>query len=300
MKNSLLFLFSIILISSCSHKQFVSVDNQEYEVSRPPNMVKIDNNLFADQTEISNMDWQEYVYWTKDIFGKNSDEHEAVLPDTTVWIGEMNDDGPRYTSYFSHSNFSSYPVVGVTYSQVKEYCEWRTNRVAEVILTQKGVLSPNRENKDISPFSLAEDSDVKVYLPTFRLPTETEWEKIASGGLDISQYPNGINEEKVKKKYQDSYLYNVVFPERISASSPKKDLRITAPVHTFLPNDYKIYNAVGNVAEMVEEQGVSKGGSFFHLIDNCKIKNRIIYAKPEKWLGFRCVAHYEEIQFKEG
>lgn len=298
MKNPLFFLLSIILISSCSHKQFVSVDNQEYEVSRPPNMVKVDNNLFADKTEISNIDWQEYVYWTREVFGENSDEHEATLPDTTVWIGDNNNDGPRYTSYFSHPAFHNYPVVGVTYSQVKAYCEWRTDRVAESILVQKGLLEPIRGQKDISPLSMAKENN--IYIPTFRLPTENEWEKIASGGLDLAQYPNGIDKEKVKKKYQDDYLHNAVFPERISASSPKKDIRITAPVQAFMPNGYNIYNAVGNVAEMVDEQGISKGGSFFHLIDNCQIKNRIIYAKAEKWLGFRCVAHYEEVQFKEG
>lgn len=44
--------------------------------------VQINDTLFADETEISNFSWQEFEYWTKAIYGPNSKEHLAVLPDT--------------------------------------------------------------------------------------------------------------------------------------------------------------------------------------------------------------------------
>lgn len=296
MKKVMTFLFPILIIAGClPSKNYVSIEDKEYEVSRPPNMVKVDNNLFADVTEISNMDWKEYNYWLGEVYGKDSEIYEAALPDTSVWIGEQLLENSSISHYYQHPSFDRHPVVGVTHAQVVKYCKWRTDRVAENILIQKGILDPEEMSAQTDPFSLATHSDHSndIYLPIFRLPTEDEWEQIASGGLDPSNYPNGIDAQQIKKKQQNQSLYNVVIPESYSASTPMKDVKITAPTLSYLPNNYKIYNAIGNVAEMVEEQGVCKGGSFIHYIDECSIENKIIYAKPEKWLGFRCVAYYK-------
>lgn len=306
MKNLFVFLLVLIIISSCSpSKHYVSIEDKEYQVSRPPNMVKVDDNLYADITEISNIDWKEYNYWLGDVYGKDSEIYENALPDTTVWIGELLLENPGVSFYYQHPNYDRYPVVGVTYSQVVKYCQWRTDRVAEIILTQKGILQADEQATDKTPpFSLATfDSSLAkdVYLPTFRLPTEGEWERIASGGLDPSSYPSGIDQSQIKKKQQNQVLHNALFPESdYSASIPMKDKKLTSPTLSYLPNNYKIYNTIGNVAEMVEEEGVCKGGSYLHYIDECNIEKQIIYAKPEKWLGFRCVAFYETSQFKAG
>lgn len=296
MKKVIAILLPILILASClPSKNYVSIENKEYEVSRPPNMVKVDNNLFADVTEISNIDWKEYNYWLAEVYGKDSEIYEAALPDTSVWIGEQLLENPSISHYYQHPSFDSYPVVGVTHAQVVKYCNWRTDRVAENILIQKGILDPKEISALSDPFSLATYPDYsnKIHLPIFRLPTEDEWEQIAAGGLDPSHYPNGFDAQQIKKKQQNKSLYNVVIPESNSASTPRKDIKITAPTLSYLPNNYKIYNVIGNVAEMVEEQGVCKGGSFIHYIDECSIENKIIYAKPEKWLGFRCVAYYK-------
>jgi hypothetical protein len=46
---------------------------------------------------------------------------------------------------------------------------------------------------------------------------------------------------------------------------------------------------IGNVAEMLAEKGICKGGSFYHALDDCKITGQLTYTQPEPWLGFRCV-----------
>ncbi|MBC8045382.1 MAG: hypothetical protein H7Y00_01160, partial [Fimbriimonadaceae bacterium] len=46
--------------------------------------------------------------------------------------------------------------------------------------------------------------------------------------------------------------------------------------------------------ELVQEEGIAKGGSFYHYLDSCKISVDIPYTEPEAWLGFRCVC--EEIK----
>ena len=36
----------------------------------PPGTVQINDTLFADETEITNIAWQEYEFWTASIYGK--------------------------------------------------------------------------------------------------------------------------------------------------------------------------------------------------------------------------------------
>lgn len=299
MKNLFPFIFIILVIAGCqSGQQLISIDNHDYKVSNPPNMVKVANNLFADKTEISNLDWMEYVTWIENIHGKDSHIYEAALPDSTVWSGEITEGEDRISTYFSNPAFYDYPVVGITYIQAKKYCKWRTDRVAEMILVQKGILKPHNNSSTFTLSEYEKSSNKVAYVPTFRLPTEQEWEIIAAGGLNTEEYPLGINKNEIKEKYRNYHHHNAIFPKRLSKTGNEKTAHITAPVRTYLPNGYEIYNSVGNVAEMVEEVGVSKGGSYVHSIDDCQIENSIIYAKPEKWLGFRCVAYYEPIQFK--
>ena len=42
-------------------------------------------------------------------------------------------------------------------------------------------------------------------------------------------------------------------------------------------NTLGIYNMVGNVAEMIDVKGISKGGSFIHCMEDCELRDRINY-----------------------
>jgi hypothetical protein len=46
----------------------------------------------------------------------------------------------------------------------------------------------------------------------------------------------------------------------------------------------------GNAAGMIDEEGVSKGGSWKHMREQHQRVNRIPNNGPFNWLGFRCVA----------
>ena len=45
-------------------------------------------------------------------------------------------------NYLRHPGYAEYPVVGVSWVQANQYCKWRTDRVNEKILMDKGVLKP--------------------------------------------------------------------------------------------------------------------------------------------------------------
>lgn len=221
----------------------------------PPGTVQITNNLYFDATEITNFNWKEYLNWQTKIYGKTSKEYKKALPDTTVW-DELN---KAYTThYYSHPAYNNYPVVGISYEQAVAYCKWRTDRVKQ----------------------LFKPSDAKDFI--YRLPTKAEWEKVANAGY------SSINAKKDGDKHKFNLKKSKADLEGV-AGKLNDNADVTAPIESYWPNNYGIYNIIGNVAEMIQEKGVAKGGSWKHTAEQSNLTKQISYTKPTSWLGFRCV-----------
>lgn len=156
-----------------------------------------------------------------------------------------------YSLYFWHPAFRDYPVVGISYEQALAFCKWRTERVKQFIhLGYK-----------------------KEWEIEYRLPSKKEWEMI--------HFPNW-NPSKNSPKFNlrdTANLYSVNYD----------GCNFTNPIKSSEKNVFKIYNLIGNVAEMVQEKNICKGGSWKHLPSESFPGNDIFYQKPEAWLGFRCV-----------
>lgn len=248
-----LFIVIILLSFTSRKKQFV-----------PPGTVKYNDTLFVDETEISNFSWQEYEIWIKEKYGKNSPEHLAVLPDTLIWKGKGYDNEPYVKYYYRHSAYRDYPVVGISYEQAIAYCKWRTDMV-KMFMAKKGKYGP---------------VDFE-----YRLPSKKEWETLSYNGRGQINN-NGFNEKGMRT------LNCVWEPDTIAQKKMENETQafeVTAPVYSYWKNFYGLYNMMGNVAEMVLEKGICKGGSWRHEIEQCRAGNDIAYDKPKAWLGFRCV-----------
>lgn len=161
-------------------------------------------------------------------------------------------------------NAIEYPITGVTYQQTKLFCEMINN------LEDNNILSKDKRFKLV-----------------YKIPTQKEWESAAKVGLN-----NKMIDVKDSVGAEGCLLFR--YSTSNNCESTLKMLRTrgksSVMSYDFYPDNNGIYNMFGNVAEMVEEEGVSKGGSYNDFAKKCHSKEVIEYKAPAAWLGFRyCV-----------
>ncbi|MBD98226.1 MAG: gliding motility lipoprotein GldJ, partial [Verrucomicrobia bacterium] len=114
-----------------------------YSQNNVPRTVTV-SSFYMDETEVRNIDYREYLYWVKRVFGADYPEvWKKALPDTLVWRSRLAYNEPYVEYYLRHPAYSDYPVVGVSWLQANDYAAWRTDRVNELILIREGLFEYN-------------------------------------------------------------------------------------------------------------------------------------------------------------
>lgn len=248
------------------------------------------SSFYMDETEIRNLDYIEYLYWTSKVFGNLYPQvYRNALPDTLVWRDPLAYNEPFVENYLRHPAYRDYPVVGVSWVQASRYADWRTDRVNEMILIRKRILdwdtasvftteayyaglhegTVNRNLPDMDPRGTGERrvrQEDGILLPRYRLPTEAEWEFAALGliGNTVEErvlegrvYPwSGNTIRSSERKTRGVFMANVQRGrgDMMGVSGNLNDGgEITVPVYSYWPNDYGLYNMAGNVNEWVKD-----------------------------------------------
>ncbi len=162
---------------------------------------------------------------------------DNIYPDTLAWIRDFtySFNEPLAKNYFWHPAYDHYPVVGVSWIQARAFTVWRTQLLNSYL-----------------------ESRGRFIVNDFRLPTESEWEWAARGGLDLSTYPWGShyirnsdgcflgNYKPLRGNYSDDGGFHTVI------------------VAHYAPNDFGLYDMAGNVAEWTSNAYDESAYNFAH------------------------------------
>jgi formylglycine-generating enzyme len=220
-----------------------------------------------------------------------------VYPDTLCWVHDFtySFNEPYTNMYFWHPAYDDYPVVGVNWKQARAFSIWRTQL-----------------------FNSYLQSVGNTFVQDFRLPTESEWEYAARGGLDLSPYPWG---GPYIRNSKGCFLGNF---KPLRGNYVDDGGFYTVKVTSYSPNDFGLYCMAGNVAEWTSNAFDESAYNFAHDLnmdyqydakpdDRSALKRKVIrggswkdiglylqngtrtyeYQDTSKaYVGFRCVMTY--------
>jgi len=290
-------------------------DQESYNHERPAHRVSV-NSFWIDETEVTNAQYEEFVKATGYItIAERKPDWEELRKQVPPGTPKPPDSLMQAGSLVFHA-----PAEPVLLNDYSQWWEWK-----------KGVnwRHPNGPGSDLEGKSnhpvvhiAYDDALAFAKWKGKRLPTEAEWEFASRGGTQ-ERYVWG---EEVSP--QGKFMANT-----FQGSFPVKNLRedgfeSTSPVKSFPPNNYGLYDMIGNVWEWTSDwydanyfqtlsknvitenprgppksfdpqdpfamKRVAKGGSFLCASNYCvnyrpSARQATAFDSGQSHIGFRCV-----------
>lgn len=291
-------------------------DKDSYEQEKPAHKVHVDE-FWMDKTEVTNKEFKAFVdatqYVTVAERKPNWEELKEMLPpDTPKPDDELLQPG---------SLVFSPPTLDVPTTDISAWWKWIPGASWQHPEGQGSNLNTRWDHPVVH--IAWEDATAYCKWANKRLPTEAEWEFAARGGLVEKRFGWGDD-----FKQNGHYMANTFQGKFPNKNTGEDGFTGTAPVASYPPNNFGLYDMIGNVWEWTNDwfdydeykkinikqvlynpQGpnatynpenrfakerVTKGGSFLCAVDYCinyrpSSRRGTSYDSGASHIGFRCV-----------
>ena len=277
-------------------------DQQNF--ARPVNV----DACYIDKYEVTKALWDEVANWAQ-----------------TNGYDLLDTNGPvdYYSLRRARGKGPNYPVTFVSWYDAVKWCNARSEMDGRVPVYRVGT---NVYRTGITRMEDTQSIAVECNFGAdgYRLPTSAEWEKAARGGIANTRFPWGNTIDQSLANYradpgrtftngtagipwdltpyvEDPNNYGGVYlgglhPSYYDDGDPN-DIYIEAPVGSFFPNGYGLFDVIGNVAEWCWDTNPSqssmklvRGGSAASPPNNLLFLSRYLDSAPgrlEQTIGFR-------------